>query len=97
MPLTSSIYLLFLPLEMQGRLKQTKVYHTFFYFLLKETIHKPLKVVAGKTHFSSVYVIGTIYFDECYLFYVTTGRRYFTFYSEIALSAMLLLSLKPVS
>ena len=30
LPLTSSIYLVFLPLEIQKRLEQTKVYHTFF-------------------------------------------------------------------
>ena len=30
-PLTSSIYFVFLPFEMQKRLKQTKVYHTFFF------------------------------------------------------------------
>ena len=33
LPLTSSIYLVFLPLDIQGRLKQTKVYHTFFFTL----------------------------------------------------------------
>ena len=32
LPLTSSIYLVFLPLEMQVRLNQTKVYCTLFYF-----------------------------------------------------------------
>ena len=54
LPLTSSIYLVFLPLEMQGRLKQTKVYHMFFYFAWKEMTHNPLKVAAAKTLLSSV-------------------------------------------
>ena len=39
--LTSSIYFVFLPLEMQKRLKQTKVYHSFSYFVWKEMTHKP--------------------------------------------------------
>ena len=46
--LTSSIYLVFFPLEMQGRLKQTKLYHKFF-ILCDRNDHKPLKVVAAKT------------------------------------------------
>ena len=66
LPLSSSIYLVFLPLEIQGWLKQTKVYHTYFYFVWKETTHKPLKMAAAKTLFSSVYAIGTTCFDECF-------------------------------
>ena len=73
--LTSSIYFVFLPLEMQKRLEQTKVYHTFSYFVWKETSHKPLKVAAAITIFSGVYVICTIFFDECFLSYVITGRQ----------------------
>ena len=98
LPLTSSIYFVFLPQEMQKRLKQTKVYHAFSYFIWKETTHKPLKVAAAKTLFSSVYVIGTTCFDECFLFYVITGRHYFSWKINVNLrfflSAMLLLSLK---
>ena len=77
--LTSSIYFVFLPLEMQKRLEQTKVkvYHSFSYLVCKETTNKLLKAVALKNLFSSVYVIGTTYFDECFLFYVITGRHYF--------------------
>ena len=78
LPLTSSICLVFLPLEMQRKLKQTKVYRTFCYFVRKETTHKSLKVVPAKTLFSSVYVIGTTSFDECFLFYVISGRYYFS-------------------
>ena len=98
LPLTSSIYFVFLPQEMQKRLKQTKVYHAFSYFIWKETTHKPLKVAAAKTLFSSVYVIGTTCFNECFLFYVITGRHYFSWKINVNLrfflSAMLLLSLK---
>ena len=50
-------FFVFLPLEMQKRLKQTKVYHTFCYFAWKETTHKPLKVASAKNLFSSVYVL----------------------------------------
>ena len=56
LPLTSSIYLVFLPLEMEKWLEQTKVYHSFSYLVWKETTHKPLKVAAVKTLFSNVYV-----------------------------------------
>ena len=58
---------------MQKRLKQTNIYHMFFYFVCKEMTHKPLKVAAAKTLFSSVYIIGTTF-----LFYVITGRHYFS-------------------
>ena len=78
LPHTSIIYFAFLPLEMQKWLEQTKIYHTFSYFVWKETTHKPLQVPAAKTLFSSVYVIGTTCFDECFLFYVITGRHYFS-------------------
>ena len=78
LPLTSSIYFVFLPLEIQKGLKQTKVCHTFSYFICKETTHKPLKVAAAKSHFSGVYIIGTTCFDECFSFYVITKRHYFS-------------------
>ena len=81
LPLKSDSYSA-LPLDMQGRLKQIKVYHAYsriiFYFVWKETMHKPLKVPAAKALFSSVYVIGTTSFGERFLFYVTTERRYFS-------------------
>ena len=76
LPLTSSIYFVFLPLEMQKRLKQTKVCHAFSYFVWKETTHEPLEVAAANSLFSSVYVIGTTCFDECFSFYVITKRHY---------------------
>ena len=66
LPLISSVYFAFFPLEMQKRLEQTKVYHAFSHFVWKETTHKPLKVAAARTLFSSVYVITTTCFDECF-------------------------------
>ena len=77
LPLTSSIYFVFLPLEMQKRLKQTIVCHAFSYFVWNKTTHKPLKVAAAKSLFSSVYIIGTNCFNECFSFYVITKRCYF--------------------
>ena len=44
---------------------------------LKETADKPLKIVAAKSFFSSPYVVSTTCFDECFSFYVVTGRHYF--------------------
>ena len=78
LPLASSIYFVSLPLETQKRLKQIKVYHTFSYFVWKETTQKPLKVAAAKTLFSSEHVIGTTCFDKYFLFYVVTGRHCFS-------------------
>ena len=40
--------------------------------------HKPLKVVTAKTVFASLFDIGTTRLDECFLFYVITGRDYFS-------------------
>ena len=76
-PLTSSIYFVFLPLEMQKGLKQTKIYRAFSYFVWKETIHKPLQVPDTRTLFSSVYVIGTTCSDKCFSFYEITGGHCF--------------------
>ena len=99
-PLTSSICFVFLPLEMQKRLKQTKVYHPFSYFVWKETTYTTLKVAAAKTLFSSVYAIGTTCLYECFLVYVATGRHYFSWKFigtlRFFLCAMLLLFLKPM-
>ena len=97
--LTSGIYFGFLPLAMQKRLKQTKVYHSFSYFVWKETTQKPLKVAAAKTLFSSVYFIGTTSFDESFLLCLITGGHYFLWKFIVTLrlwSALLLLSLKLV-
>ena len=80
MPPTSSIYFIFLPHEMQRRLKQTIVNHAISYFIsyLSYFRNDPrtAKVAAAKT--KRVYVIGTTCFDECFVFYVITGRHYFS-------------------
>ena len=46
-----------------------------FYFVWKETSHKPLKVATAETFFPSVYTIGTACFHECFLFHVITERH----------------------
>ena len=84
LPLTSSIYLVVLPLEMQRRLKQTKVYHMFFYFVRKETIHKPLKVAAANTLFFNVYVIG-IQLALMNMFYSMWWLENITFHKSLLL------------
>ena len=75
---------------MQKRLKQTNVCHAFSYFVWKETTHKPLKVAVAKSLFSSVYVIGTTCFDECFSFDVITRRHYFSwkFIATLRLSSV---------
>ena len=82
---TSSVYLVFLPLEVQRRLQQTKVYHEFSHFVWKETTRKPLKVTSAKTLFSNVFVIYTTCFDEWFLFCVITGRHYFSWKIKVTL------------
>ena len=77
LPLTSSVYLFFFPLEMQKRLKQTKVYHALSHFVWKETTHKPLKVPAARTLFFSVYIATTCFF-EYFLFCVIPERHCFS-------------------
>ena len=99
LPLTSSIYLVFLPLEMQGRLKQTKVYCSCFYFVWKERTHKALSGSSKNPFLQFV----------CYWYNFLRWRFFVLWYnwevllliivyhySEIVLSAILLLSLKPV-
>ena len=83
LPLISSIYFVFLPLGIQRRPEQTKLYHAFSYFVWKETTHNPLKVASAKALFSSVYIIGAACFDECFLFYVITGRHYFLWKTDV--------------
>ena len=103
MPLTSSIYLVFLSLKMQRRLRQTEVCQKFFYFLWKETTHKPIQAAAAKTLFPSVYVISKTIrktcFNECLLFHMNWKTLPFINvyrYSVSFLTAILLLSLKSV-
>ena len=49
--LTSSIYFVFLSLEMQKKTQTDQVSDTFAYFVWKETTYKPLKVAAAKNSF----------------------------------------------
>ena len=63
--------------EMQRRLILTKVYCRFFYYVWNKTIHKPSKVVTSKKNFFSMYVIGTICYDECLLSHVIPGRYWY--------------------
>ena len=61
-------YLFSLPTS-RNPVKQTKVFTaSFFDFAWKETTQKTLSVAAAKT---TVYVIGTTYFNKCFLFFVT--------------------------
>ena len=97
--LTSSIYWDFLPLEIQGRFKQAKVYHTFYYFVWKENPHKPLKVVAAKISFP--HCICYWYNFLRWMFFILRVIKDITFRENLSLlwdfwSAMLLLSLKSV-
>ena len=62
---------------MQRRLRQTKVLYKFFYSGSKETTHKPSKAGAAKNVSSSVDVVDTASFDECFLFNLITGSHCF--------------------
>ena len=59
--------------------RNTKKTHTgqstlqvFFYFITKETNYKPSKAASVKNLSSSVRVLGTTCFDECFLFHLIT-------------------------
>ena len=69
--LTRSIYFVFLPLEMEKRLEQTKLYHSFSYVFLKETTHKLLKVAATKILFSVCILL--VQFASMNVFYAMCG------------------------
>ena len=55
--------------------KKTRTVH--FYFLSKETAHKPSKVATAKKLLSSVYVTGKTSSDKCFFMYVITERHLF--------------------
>ena len=100
LPLLISIYLAFLPLEIQRKLKQTKVYHTLFHFVWKETTDKPLKEAASKTLFFSVdyhwlNLRRWKFFIPCDNWKALLFIKVYRF-SEVILTAMVMLSLKPV-
>ena len=96
--LTRSVYFVFLSVKMQKRLQQTKVYHTFSYFVWKETTRKPLKVTAAKAAFPSVY--GMLQLASINVFYSMWWLEGIAFHESLSLlwdlSAMLLLSFKLV-
>ena len=100
LPLTSSIYLVFLPLEMKGRLEQTKVYHTFFLLCLKR--NKPQTFKSGSCKNLFLEYVCYWYNLLWWMFFILCDNwKTFLFiivycYSEIVLTAMLLLSLKTV-
>ena len=65
-------------LLLSGRPKETHTDQStlhLFYSVWKETTHKPPKVATAKNIFSSVYVIGGVYINKCFLFHVITGRH----------------------
>ena len=99
-PLTSSIYLVFLPLEMKRRLKQTKVYYTFFLLYLKRS--KPQTFKSGSCKSLFLQYVCYWYNLLWWIFFILCDNwKTFLFiivyrYSEIVLTAMLLLSLKAV-
>ena len=61
--------------EKKTRTDQSKI--QVFYFVQIETTHKLSKEAGSKNVFSSLYVINAACFDECFLFHVMGGRRYF--------------------
>ena len=99
LPITGSIYFVFLPIETQKRLKQTKVCHAFSYYVRRETNRKPLKVAAVKSLFSSVTLLVQLVSMNVFILYDNQKTLLFVKvyrYSETFLSANLLLSLRPV-
>ena len=56
-------YLVFLPLEIQRRLKQTKTYYKPSYSVWKETSHEPLKGAPTEKPILSVCTVDTACFD----------------------------------
>ena len=64
-PLSSGIYLVFLHSRNARKTQADQSVPHIFLLSLKR--NKPLKVAAAQTLFSSVYVIGTTCFDDCFL------------------------------
>ena len=99
LPLKSSIYFVFLPLEMHNRFGQTKVYHAFSYFAWLETNHKPLKVAAAKTLLQGVCycynLLWWMFFILCDNWKTLLFMKVYRF-PEIFLDTILILSMKTV-
>ena len=77
MLLISSIYLVVSSLKCKEDSYRPKYTTSFFYSLSKETTHKPLKVAATKNFSSSVHVVDTTCFDECFLSHLITESHCF--------------------
>ena len=99
LPLTSSIYFVFLPLEMQKRLKQTKVCHALSYFVWR---NDPQAFKSGSWKQSFLQCVCYWYNLLRWMFFILCDNwKTLLFikvyrYCGIFLYAMLLLSLKPV-
>ena len=61
--------------EEKNSKKKKRKYSTSFFTLWKGRTHKPSKVAATKTFLFSVYVVGTICFNKCFLFHMITKRN----------------------
>ena len=98
-PLTSSIYLVFLPLEMQERLKQTKVYHTFFTLSEKKRPTNLQKWQHKNPFFQCVChwydLLRWMFFIPCNNWKTLLSIAVYC-YPEIVLTAIFWLPLKPV-
>ena len=88
--LRNSIYLIFLSVEIQSRLVQTKLYYQIFSLCLKRNVSQTSKIATAKNLFPSVYVIGEGCFYECFLFHVIIWRHYF--YTNLSLPRVFLQS-----
>ena len=62
----------------------TSIFNSYFKLLYLLLFLLLLIVTYAKNVFCSVYVIGITCFDQCFLFYVITGRHY-VFYKSLSL------------
>ena len=69
---------------MQRRPTQTKVHNKFFHFVSKETTQKPPKIAAAKNFSSSVNIIDTTCFNECFFISFDNWKSFF-FYKSLSL------------
>ena len=97
-PLISSVYFAFFPLEMQRRLKQIKVYHTFSHFVWKKNDPQTFKSGSSKNPFLQCVcyyynLLRWMFFILCDTWKKLLFMKVYRC-CEIVLSAMLLLSLK---
>ena len=74
LPLTSSIYFVFLPLEMQKKTQTDQSIPRVFLLCLKTATHKPLKVAAAKTIFSSAMCVCYWYSLLRWMFFILCDK-----------------------